>query len=152
MTSHLDRPTGDSAMGVIGMAGLLIIGLVILLVRAPGPAPLPVDAPPATLTPVAVSGTTTTLPRERWVTRSTNYCYGTTTASGTPARVGVVAVSYSRFPHLRGSTWRILTGPLAGRVVTVEDKGPKAEFDVYVTSCPAAIQYGRRTIVVERVG
>lgn len=46
----------------------------------------------------------------------------------------------------RGSRWKVLDGPLAGRVFTVKDTGPKATFDVWMSSCGAARQYGRRDI------
>lgn len=108
---------------------------------------------PATTTaaPLATSTTSTTVMGERWVTSSTNYCERGTTAGGTAARDGVVAVAMPRFAGLHGTRWRVLTGPLAGKVVTVEDKGPKARFDVWVPSCADAIRYGVRTITVERI-
>lgn len=95
---------------------------------------------------------TTTRPAERWTAISTNYCHShSLTASGTRPRAGVVAVSMENFARLRGTTWRVLTGPLAGQVVTVEDKGPLAHFDIWVPSCDAARVYGLRTITVQRV-
>jgi 3D (Asp-Asp-Asp) domain-containing protein len=53
-----------------------------------------------------------------------------------------------------GSIWRIINGPLAGQIVVIADRSAPAyrhRLDVWFPSCPAAIQYGRRQITVERL-
>lgn len=77
---------------------------------------------------------------------STAYCLTGTMANGQRVHDGAVA------SHVlpRGSSWRVLDGPLAGRTFTVEDTGPGATFDVWMSSCAEARQYGRRDIGIER--
>lgn len=117
------------------------------------PAPFVDTSPPPRPPSPAPARARTVRPRQDGGTRevrSTAYCLRGTTASGAPAGDGVVASTI--LP--RGSSWRILTGPLAGKVVKVLDTGgPKATFDVWVSSCEWAIKvYGARTIKIERTG
>ena len=49
----------------------------------------------------------------------------------------------------RGTRWRVLSGPHAGRIFVVEDTGAAAYFDMWTSSCAAAVTYGRRPIQIE---
>lgn len=52
-----------------------------------------------------------------------------------------------------GSRWRIVQGKLEGKELTVADTGgPRATFDVWMASCPAAMNFGRPTLVIQRIG
>lgn len=76
---------------------------------------------------------------------STAYCLRGTMANGKQVHDGAAASS-----HLpMGSKWKILSGSLAGKVVTIEDRG--APFDIWMSSCSAAINYGRQSISIARV-
>jgi hypothetical protein len=86
-----------------------------------------------------------------WFVQSSMYCYGTVTKSGTHVRPGVVGVSFADFPRLKGTTWQVLDGPAAGRIVTVEDAGPAAHFDIYTPDCYAAKNYGPPLIHVQQI-
>lgn len=45
------------------------------------------------------------------------------------------------------SRWRVVE---TGQVLTVEDRiGSGSEFDIWMPSCRAAIQYGRKTVHIE---
>lgn len=164
-----DEPYQGFDWPLVAAIAVVTLLFVALMFDVATPPPRKVDAP----APVTTSSTTTTAPAEvqmraastgdasprtfttagpgRWVTTSTMYCLTGVTASGTTAGPGVVAVSYGNFPRLLGSTWRVLDGPMAGRVFTVEDKGPLADFDMWTGSCDEAVDYGRRTITVEQV-
>ena len=51
-----------------------------------------------------------------------------------------------------GSKWKVLSGPMAGRTFTVNDRiGHSSQFDIWMASCDACYQYGRKTIDIERV-
>lgn len=141
MSQHCERPTTTTSTTAV------VPETTTTVLPAPAPAVVP--------SPVERRGVPSVEPPtggEQWTTTSTAYCYGTTTASGAPVRDGVVGVSFADFARLSGSSWLILDGPLAGKVVTVEDKGSRAHFDIYLASCADADEYGRRTITVERVG
>ena len=160
---HDDKPAWIS--------GLLILAVLILAIAgcwavfAPDPDELILKGAPSTTSSTAPIATTSapppvtlaTLPAEvaqsseERVTTSTMYCLSGTTASGTPVRDGVVGVSMGEFYRLKGSRWEVLTGPHAGRIFTVEDKGPLADFDMWTASCREAITYGRRTIRIRQV-
>jgi len=163
---HDDKPAWIS--------GLLILAVLILAIAgcwavfAPDPDELILKGAPSTPStsssgwtvtpkPAAPPVTLATLPAEvaqsadERVTTSTMYCLSGTTASGTPVRDGVVGVSMGEFYRLKGSRWEVLTGPHAGRIFTVEDKGPLADFDMWTASCREAITYGRRTIRIRQV-
>lgn len=69
-------------------------------------------------------------------------------ANGRQTHDGAVAMNNVPF----GTKWRILSGTLKGKVVTVEDRiGHGSEFDVWMSSCDAARKYGRQQISIERV-
>lgn len=113
------------------------------------PAP---KAKPTTTTATAAPTTTTTGARtpdtgQRWEVSSTVYCLSGTTASGEPAGPGIVAVHTSRFAELNGTRWRVVDGPpeILGNTYTVRDKGPGAEFDVWMGDRPDCPSWGRYT-------
>jgi 3D (Asp-Asp-Asp) domain-containing protein len=77
---------------------------------------------------------------------STAYC-DHATASGRPGGDGVVAKNDVPF----GTRYRILTGSLAGKVVTVLDRyGHGTQFDIWMP-CSRTASYGRQTIQIERL-
>jgi len=80
---------------------------------------------------------------------STAYCLRGTMANGRRTHDGAVAMNGVPF----GTRFRILSGPLRGKIVTVEDRiGSGSQFDIWMSSCSAARQYGRRTIRIEQLG
>lgn len=86
----------------------------------------------------------------RWIESSayTPCSAGQIMANGQRVYDGAVASTVLK----RGTKWRVVEGPTAGRTYTVADTGgPRATFDIWMPSCPAAIQYGRPTILIERV-
>jgi hypothetical protein len=79
---------------------------------------------------------------------STAYCETGRMANGDLAHDG--AVSSHQLP--RGTRWEVLSGPYAGRVLTVADTGPLATFDIAMPGrCGDAIAYGRRSIEIALV-
>ncbi len=79
---------------------------------------------------------------------STAYCEAGRMANGELAHDG--AVSSKILP--RGSSWRVLDGPMTGRTYVVKDTGSLAFFDIsFPGRCDEAIQYGRRAIRIEEV-
>lgn len=80
---------------------------------------------------------------------STAYCLTGTMASGKRVYQGAAAMNGVPL----GSRYRVLSGPAAGRSLTIEDRiGSGSQFDIaYPGNCGAARQYGRRTISVERM-
>jgi hypothetical protein len=107
---------------------------------APSQAAAPAPPPPAAQAPGAG--------QIRSVS-STAYCLTGTMASGRRVYWGAVAMNGVPL----GSRWAVLSGPWAGRVLTVEDRiGHGSGFDVAMPgSCGAARSYGRRAIQVRRV-
>lgn len=97
--------------------------------------------PPAAVAPRPVSGVRSV--------SSTAYCLTGTMANGRRVYSGAVAMNGVPF----GSRWEVLSGPWAGRVLTVADRiGHGSQFDVAMPgNCRAAINYGRRTIKIRRV-
>lgn len=94
-----------------------------------GPEPAPVEA----------TGTMRTI-------ESSAYCLSGRMKNGEHVHDGAVASVVLAM----GTSWKVLDGPLAGRVFTVEDTGgPQATFDVWMSSCQAAINYGRRDVTIE---
>jgi hypothetical protein len=82
------------------------------------------------------------------VMSSTAFCETSRMANGQPAYDG--AVSSKVLP--RGSSWRVLDGPMTGRVFLVADTGSLALFDISLPGrCAEAIAYGRRAIRIEEV-
>jgi 3D (Asp-Asp-Asp) domain-containing protein len=80
--------------------------------------------------------------------KSTAYCQRGTMANGHQVHSGAVASIVLPM----GSTWRVLTGPMAGAVVTVEDRGGRAAtFDIWMASCSQAINYGHPSIQIASV-
>lgn len=82
---------------------------------------------------------------------STAYSWGcgtpnATTANGETPRIGGVASN--RLPM--GSKWRVLSGPMEGNVYRVNDRG--ADFDIFMSNCTVARNYGRHSIQIKRVG
>lgn len=99
----------------------------------------------------STTSTTTTppAPSHRRVVDSTAYCDHGVTASGEWTSGGMVAMNNIEF----GAKWRVLDGPMAGRVFRVADRiGHSSTFDVWLPTCDEARQYGRRSIEIERVG
>lgn len=80
---------------------------------------------------------------------STAYCLTGTMANGQRVHDGAVAMNGVGF----GVRWRVLSGPMAGRVFTVKDRiGHSSQFDIAMPGrCDAARRYGRHTITIERV-
>lgn len=105
------------------------------------PAPRPAPAPPAKSS--GANGPIRTV-------SSTAYCLTGRMANGSPASYGSVAMNGVPL----GSRWAVLSGPLAGRVLVVRDRiGHSSGFDVAMPgNCRAAINYGRRTVQIRRVG
>lgn len=111
MSGHLDQPTGDSALGVVGLAGIVLAGLVILVMRAPGPddiAPLPVAASSTTET-AAVVTTTTTVPS---TTTSTTMATTTTTEPPVPVTTALARPPRPADGRFRSTSY-CLTGTMA---------------------------------------
>ena len=81
---------------------------------------------------------------------ATAYCKGTTTATGAPARSGVVASDPDVLPL--GSVIRIDGAPdRHDGIYTVLDTGPLVQgrrVDLYMWSCHEALEFGRRTVTV----
>lgn len=80
---------------------------------------------------------------------STNYCLTGTMANGERVHDGAVAVNSADWSKYRGTSWTVLDGEFAGRTFVVKDHGPGADFDIWVSSCPAARRYGRQSIRVQ---
>jgi hypothetical protein len=79
---------------------------------------------------------------------STAYCLKGTMANTKKTHAGVVAMAGVPF----GTKYRILSGPMKGHVVTVEDRPDnKTQFDIWMADCHKAIQYGRHVIEIEAV-
>ncbi len=78
---------------------------------------------------------------------STAYCETGTMADGQRTHVGAAAADGYAF----GTRLLITSGPEAGSVVVIEDRSaPGAtDLDIWMPSCAAAIDYGRRVIKVE---
>lgn len=78
---------------------------------------------------------------------SSAYCLRGRMANGRQVHPGAVASVVLPM----GSRWRVTSGGgLVGQVFTVEDTGgPRATFDVWMPSCPAAIRFGRPTLRIE---
>jgi 3D (Asp-Asp-Asp) domain-containing protein len=80
---------------------------------------------------------------------STAYCDKGITFCGTETHDGVVAVPD---PVQCGTQFKILSGPLTGKVVTVEDRVVSgSQFDIWMEDCDAAIQYGRQRIQIQQL-
>lgn len=117
------------------------------------------SAPPAAVAPAARSAAAQPArrasgppPSGAGATRrvvSTGYCLEGTTSSGVDVGPGMVAMNGVAM----GSRWRVHDGPHRGRTLEVTDRiGHGTEFDIWFDDCAAAVEYGRRTITVERVG
>lgn len=69
-------------------------------------------------------------------------------ANGERVHDGAVAMNGVPF----GTRFEVLSGPYAGRVLTVKDRiGHSSEFDIWMASCDAALNYGRRRISIRQV-
>ena len=80
--------------------------------------------------------------------KSTAYSLRGRMANGEPVHDGAVAMNCVPF----GTRYRILQGPMAGKVVTVKDTiGRGSQFDIWVHGRRAARNYGRRTVAIEKV-
>lgn len=92
----------------------------------------------------------------QYTAHSTAYCLQGQMADGNWVHDGAVAMN--TYPGTNrwvpfGEHFRIETGPLAGKVVTVEDRyGYGTQFDIWMQSCWAANDYGRRDIVITDIG
>ena len=85
-----------------------------------------------------------------WMTLSTTaYCQGIITASGRRVFVGEVAMNTEPL----GARIQV-SPPVFGltRFLVLDRYGSGTQLDFYAPSCSAAIQYGRRTERVRRVG
>lgn len=122
---------------------------------APAPSTSTTSNPPVSSTSSTTTTTTpttlTTLARAQsraarvtWAVSSTVYCLGGNTASGAPVADGLVAVSYANWSRLRGTRWRVVKGPpeILGRTFLVADKGPAADFDVWMGNRPNCRTWG----------
>lgn len=77
---------------------------------------------------------------------STCYNLRGTMASGKRVYAGAVAMNGVPF----GTRYEVLSGPAAGRVLTVEDRiGHGSQFDIWMSS--GCSSYGRRQITIRRV-
>lgn len=87
---HLEAVYGDSAMGWVGLIGLAVVGLIILLVRAPGPGGIVPDPVPE---PIAASipATTTASTSSTSTSSTSSTTVATTTTSTPPTRTTVAA-------------------------------------------------------------
>lgn len=102
------------------------------------------QAPPSEPAPAPSSGS-----GQVRTVHSTAYCLTGTMASGRRTYYGAAAMNAVPL----GARYRVLSGPAAGRTLTVEDRiGSGSQFDIaYPGDCAAARQYGRRTIEIEKV-
>ena len=83
---------------------------------------------------------------------ATAYCQGTTTAAGVSVRRGFVAADPAVLPL--GSVIRVQQSGRYDGVYTVMDTGPKVKgrrVDLFIESCAAAKQFGRRAVRVSIV-
>ncbi len=116
-------------------------------VTAPATAPTTTDPAPALSSPEVelTAGHPDVLTRR---VSSTGYCDRGTTASGEQAGPGGVAMNGVPM----GSRWMIHEGPLAGTVLTVNDRiGHSSDFDIWFDTCEAALLYGRHPITVQQL-
>ena len=77
---------------------------------------------------------------------ATAYCQNGKTASGTPARTGIVAADPSVLPV--GSVLRIVDGPSSG-VYTVMDTGAAVKgrrIDIFIPDCRRALKFGEQKL------
>ena len=80
--------------------------------------------------------------------KSTAYSLRGRMANGERVHDGAAAMNCVPF----GTRYRVLEGPLAGKVFTVKDRvGRGSQFDVWMSNRASARAYGRRSIAVERV-
>lgn len=138
--------------------------------NTPAQAPLPTEAPPALplpqaasaaeplpplppvpelpLDPVAESLNVVPVGPERRVL-STAYCLTGRMASGKPVYEGAAAMNGVPL----GSKFMVADGPRAGEVFTIEDRIARGSgFDIaYPGNCVQALQYGRRSIRINKV-
>lgn len=137
------------------------------------PAPTPAEAndlvppPPATTTtapPAADVDLEWASTGEQRRTVSTVYCVSGLTYSGGQThpegpgvgRTAAVNRDNGEWERYAGTSWRVLTGPHAGAVYTIEDAGPAAHFDQWHgdrADCRAYAlgEYGAPTVLLERV-
>lgn len=86
--------------------------------------------------------------QKRLTVESTAYSLRGEMANGRPVRDGAVAMNCVPL----GTKYRILSGPLRGKVVAVEDRIRRgSEFDIWMRTGAAARKYGRRSINIELV-
>jgi len=92
----------------------------------------------------------------QYTVNSTAYCDQGQMADGNYVHDGAVAMN--TYPGTNqwvpfGEHFRIETGPLAGKYLTVEDRiGYGSQFDIWIYSCGAALNYGRNYITVTDIG
>lgn len=144
------------ALALVLLSGLTIaLALTLRATRVPAgeiPTVMPPEYPAEVQDNYPTRREPTPLPLEtprpqRRVVNSTAYCEQGRMASGKWVYDGAAAMNGIRF----GTRFEILTGPLAGKIVVVEDRyGHSTEFDVWMESCADAIQYGRRRIEIQR--
>ncbi|HSH59264.1 MAG TPA: hypothetical protein VK988_06400 [Acidimicrobiales bacterium] len=88
-------------------------------------------------------------PPARLTVNSTAYALRGTMANGQSVHDGVVAMNCVPF----NSRYRILDGPLAGKIVTVKDRIKRgSDFDIWMRTSAGARRYGRVDVAIELVG
>jgi hypothetical protein len=102
--------------------------------------------PPTTTSSTSMPRAHETAPTAGRSISSTAYCESGRMANGEIAHDGAVSSKVLA----RGTSWRVLSGPFAGRVFIVKDTGSLAFFDIAMPGrCEEAVRYGRRNIQIE---
>jgi hypothetical protein len=138
----------DLSPVVNGLTKLLIPnGQSVKSEESPPPMPLPPEVPALPVEPIAESLSVVPSGQERRVL-STAYCLTGRMSSGKPAYEGAAAMNGVPL----GSKFKVMDGPRAGDVFTIEDRLPKrGGFDIaYPGRCGQAEQYGRRSIRIQQ--
>ena len=116
---------------------------MMFLLGHPSSPPFRIPTPPAISISIPTPKPITTLSVD-----STSYCQGGTMADGEQTYIGAAAGNLWRF----GTRIKILSGRLAGTIVTISDRiGWGSQLDIFNPSCAWAIQYGRERIEVQIV-
>ncbi len=107
-----------------------------------------VRRPVAVRQPVAVQRPRCGTAPSRLTVSSTAYALRGQMANGENVHQGAVAMNCVPF----GTRYSVLDGPRAGQTYTVKDRiGHGSDFDIWMSSRAAAIDYGRRTVTISRV-
>lgn len=101
--------------------------------------------PPASAPSRATSTTVRTASSTSRKIGASAYCLRGGMANGRAVHDGAVASNVLPM----GSRWRVLQGPLQGRIFEVEDTGgPRVTFDVWMASCRQAVVFGRPVLEI----